>query len=128
MKKWKKGLLNALLIALTISVAIPIGRYLPGLYESVRSHGRTGDFSMHIKGMQHSVTLYGTSTCVHCKAARAYLRTAGVNFNDMVVDKSPEAARAFAKLGESSVPLLIAKNNLIVGFVADEYKSMLVKN
>jgi glutaredoxin 3 len=128
MKKLKKGILNTLLIALTISVAIPIGRYLPGLYESVRSHGRTGDFSLHVEGMQHSLTLYGTSTCVHCKAARAYLRNAGVNFNDMVVDKSPEAAQAFAKLGEGSVPVLISKNHLIVGFVADEYQSMLVKN
>jgi glutaredoxin len=122
---FKSILVNTAVLALTIAVAIPIGRYAPKLYERFQSHGRDGDYSAHIQNLPYKVTLYGTTTCVHCIAARAHLRQAGIDFNDMVIDKSAAAGKGFERLEVSSVPVLVTPKRIVVGFAVDEYDALL---
>jgi glutaredoxin len=121
----KSILLNAALLAIAVAAGITLGRYVPKLHELTRSHGKSGDFAQHVSNMPYKVTLYGTSTCPHCKNAREYLRKMHVGFNDVLIDQSPAANKAFSQLGEKGVPVLVTEHRLIVGFAQSEYNDLL---
>lgn len=123
--KIKSIVLNAVLLAATVVVGIAVGHYGSKLYTSTRSHGKSGDFAKYVNNMPYKVTLYGTSTCPHCKAAREYLRKMHVKFNDLMIDQSPAAEKTFSQLGEAAVPVLVTERQLIVGFAQSEYDDLL---
>jgi glutaredoxin len=68
------------------------------------------------------VTVYGTSWCGACKAARQYLAKRKVPFADKDIEKDPAAAaelqRKAARLGVPAdrVPILDVRGRLLVGF------------
>lgn len=67
------------------------------------------------------VTIYGTSWCGYCKVARQYLRTRGVAFQDLDIEKDPEAAKALLMLRRkhhlgSGVPVLDLGGRVVQGF------------
>jgi glutaredoxin len=116
---------NFILMAVTIAAAIAIGSQLPKLYLSWKGPERSGDFSAHVSNLPQRVTLYGTTTCQYCATARAYLIKAGIPFNDLIVDTSPTASAMFDRLSEKSVPVLVTRDKLIVGFNPAEYDRFL---
>jgi glutaredoxin 3 len=121
----KSALVNTALTILTVVAAVAIGSQLPHLVQQWRGQTRTGDFSAHIAKLPQPVTLYGTSTCPHCQAARAYLTKAGIAFNDQLIDQSQSAREQYSKLDESGVPVLVSQSKLIVGFNAKAYDELL---
>jgi len=62
------------------------------------------------------VTIYSASWCGPCKQAKAYLTSKGVPYQDIDVEKSPEGAAEFRRLGGRGVPLIVIKGEKISGF------------
>lgn len=77
------------------------------------------------------VTVYGTSWCGACKAARQYLAQRKIPFADKDVEKDPAAAaelqRKAARLGVPAdrVPILEVRGRLLVGFDRARLESLL---
>lgn len=78
-------------------------------------------------GPKFKLTLYGTTTCKYCIAARAHLHKAGVEFQDVLIDKSKDNERQFAALDQKAVPVLVTANEMVVGFDADDFEEI-IKN
>jgi glutaredoxin len=115
---------NVGVIAATAAVAIFIGGKLPYLIKQARGPFKEADYHMHVAQQPNKLTLYGTTTCPHCAAARAYLHEAGIPFNDMVIDKSEAANKAFRQLKENAVPVLVSADRLVVGFNQKAYAEL----
>jgi glutaredoxin 3 len=63
------------------------------------------------------VTIYSTTWCAFCHAAKQYLNTLGVKFEDKDVEKDPEAANeAIGKSGQLGVPVIDIGGTIIIGF------------
>lgn len=68
------------------------------------------------------VTVYGTSWCGACKAARAYLTERHIPFADKDIERDPAAARELAEKGRrlgvptDRVPVLEVRGRLLLGF------------
>jgi glutaredoxin len=73
-------------------------------------------------GQQPVVTIYGTSWCGACRAAREYMTTHKIPFVDKDIERDPEAARELAekaaKMGipTDRVPVLDVRGRLLLGF------------
>ena len=63
------------------------------------------------------VVLYGTSFCPFCVAARRLLRTKGINFEDIPLDKDHTLrAKVMARSGRNTVPQIWIGDAHIGGF------------
>jgi len=68
------------------------------------------------------VTIYGTSWCGACRAAREYMASHKIPFADKDIERDPEAARELAekaaKMGipTDRVPVLEVRGRLLLGF------------
>lgn len=122
----KKTLINFVLLAATAGAAAALGSQVPKIVSLWRGNTQTGNFSEHIANQQAPLTLYGTTTCPYCEKAREHLKRAGIPFNDRMIDKSDDASALYAKLDQSSVPVLVSANKLIVGFNKAEYDKLSV--
>lgn len=68
-----------------------------------------------------NVTIYTTSTCGYCKAAKEYMTSHNVKYTEINVGVDQMKAREMIeKSGQMGVPVLVVENNgqeeLIVGF------------
>ncbi|NLM36157.1 MAG: glutaredoxin family protein [Clostridiales bacterium] len=64
-----------------------------------------------------SVTVYSTTTCPWCVKAKDYLKSKGIEFNDINVSLDPRAAQEMIeKSGQRGVPVLDINGNIVVGF------------
>jgi glutaredoxin 3 len=67
--------------------------------------------------MDHTVTIYTTSTCSWCQAAKQHLSSHGVSFEEVDVAANMERAREMVqKSGQYGVPVLDIDGEIIVGF------------
>jgi glutaredoxin len=119
--KIKDVLLSAAMLCITVAIAMPVGTIGAKYYDKYRGHSIEGDFSQHVDKLPFKLTLYGTSTCLHCKSAREHLNAAGIAFNDVLVDASPEAERKFHSLGIQGVPVLLSRNSLVSGYYTHDF-------
>jgi glutaredoxin len=77
------------------------------------------------------VTLYGTSWCGACKAARQYLSSRKIPFADKDIERDPAAARELAdkaaRLGVKAdrVPILDVRGRLLIGFDKTRFEALL---
>jgi len=63
------------------------------------------------------VTVYSAVWCAYCHMAMEYLKSKGVEFKSIDVDKDPSAAQAiFAKTGQAGVPVVEIGDETILGF------------
>lgn len=123
-QKLRKNLRDTALMALTVAVAAFVGSHTPQFYQKWKGVGRGGDFSEHVANQPERLTLYGTTTCPACITAREYLRSADVPFNDRLIDKTEAEKMMYLKLGEHSVPVLVSRNKVLVGFNREAYSEM----
>lgn len=126
--KIKKFLKDIFAFFLTIILAIAVGIYAPKIYEKYKSHIKLGDYSMHFNRTQKSVIVYGTSSCIHCKKARDYLKYHNIYFEDALIDTSNESEKYFNSLGVESVPVLVTRDALVVGYREKDYEKILARN
>jgi glutaredoxin len=77
------------------------------------------------------VTIYGTSWCGACRAAREFLTERKIPFADKDVERDPEAARELAakaaKMGipTDRVPVIDVRGVLLLGFDRARIESLL---
>jgi glutaredoxin len=71
------------------------------------------------------VVLFSTSTCPYCQHTRDLLRAQSVDYEDLVIDQSPEAKRQFEALAGSAVPVLFIGDRRITGFHEDTIRESL---
>jgi glutaredoxin len=68
------------------------------------------------------VTIYGTSWCGACRAARSYFQQRGIPFADKDIESDPEAAHELSEkaskvgLPTDRVPVLDVRGRLLLGF------------
>lgn len=82
---------------------------------------------------QHTVTLYGLSTCIHCRHAIEFLEQSGVNFDRIYVDQLEGEERAeILSIVKSynpriSFPTIVVDDGkyVIVGFQPNEIREAL---
>src|SRR6185312_17310634 len=73
-------------------------------------------------GTKPVVTIYGTSWCGACRAAREYMTSHNIPFADKDIERDPDAARELAekaaKMGipTDRVPVLDVRGRLLLGF------------
>ena len=108
--------INIVLVALTVGIAVPLGKYLANLNENIKSHALVGNYEQFLVGRPYALTLYGTSTCEYCELTRKYLAEAGVPYNDFRIDKRPELDLEFRRLDQRGVPVLLTKNRILTGY------------
>ncbi|MBC3911301.1 glutaredoxin family protein [Undibacterium umbellatum] len=122
--KYRKYLKDGFVLLATAALAVVLGSHAPGWYKTWQGPFKKGDYSVHVKSLPHSLTLYGTSTCPHCETARNYLKQAGIPFNDLILDQSKAATESYKQLGETGVPVLISENRMLVGFSSEGYAAL----
>lgn len=81
--------------------------------------------------MVATVTLYGLTSCTHCKETRSFLADRGVSFECIYVDlligdERSEALRELKRLNpEVTFPTVVVGERVIVGFKRDRIESAL---
>lgn len=64
-----------------------------------------------------AVTIYSAPWCSFCHMAKRYLDSLNVNYKDIDVDASSEAAQQLvAKTGQAGIPVLEIGDQTIIGF------------
>ncbi len=64
-----------------------------------------------------NVKVYSTQTCPYCDMAKQYLRSRGVEFEDIDVSQNHAAAmEMIQKSGQNGVPQIEINGRIIVGF------------
>lgn len=67
--------------------------------------------------MTHQVTIYTTPTCSWCQAAKAYLSSRGITFEEVDVSVDVNKARQLVeKTGQYGVPVLDIDGEMVIGF------------
>jgi glutaredoxin 3 len=63
------------------------------------------------------VTVYSAVWCAYCHMAMEYLKSKGVEYKAVDVDKDPKAAQEiFDKTGQAGVPVVEIGDEIILGF------------
>lgn len=62
------------------------------------------------------VTIYTSSTCTYCKAAKAYLDENNIDYTEKHVDTDREAMNELIAKGHRGVPVINIDGEEIVGF------------
>jgi glutaredoxin len=71
------------------------------------------------------ITLYTTSWCPVCKAAKAYLKARGLAYQEFDVETDPKAAAQYHAYGGHGVPLALIDGATVTGFSAATYDQRL---
>lgn len=66
------------------------------------------------------VTIYTSSTCPHCKAAKNYLKENNIEFEEKNVDEDRSAVDYLVEKGHRGVPVINIDGEDIVGFNKDK--------
>ena len=75
------------------------------------------------------IKVYSTPACPYCEMTKDFLRSRGVEFEDIDVSKDPEKAREMiSKTGFTGVPQIEINGKMIIGFdveaIEDEIKNI----
>lgn len=78
---------------------------------------------------QPSVTVYSTTWCAFCHAAKDYFDKLGVKYTDHDVEKEPKyAEESVKKSGQMGIPVIDINGTIIVGFDRPKIDAALAKN
>lgn len=72
------------------------------------------------------IKVYGTSWCHYCNAAREFFKEKRIPFEDINIEKNPEAAKEIIeKSGQMGVPVILIGEKVIVGFNREQIEDLL---
>lgn len=80
-----------------------------------------------MKNKPPRITLYSTSSCVHCRQLKTWLQQHRIPFIEMDVQHNARAFKDFQRHGGHGVPLLIVGERKIQGFNAKQLPAQLRK-
>ena len=75
-----------------------------------------------------SVTIYSTPTCTYCQLAKEFFKANGIDYTevDVAADQS-KLKEMVEKSGQMGVPVILAGDNVIVGFDEEKIREILGK-
>lgn len=73
------------------------------------------------------VTIYTAPTCVHCKAAKAYMKEHNIPYEEKNVMEDADARSWMLERGYRGVPVITVNEEEIVGFDKERLESLLEK-
>jgi len=114
--RWVQLLAECILFGTIVVLAVPAGRLAAYGYRLYQNRPIAGDYASYLRGKPQSLSLYGSTTCAACKAARARLRELSIPYNDLLIDQSPDARSEWNRLQQDSVPVFVLKDKLWVGY------------
>ncbi len=76
-------------------------------------------------GAKGSVKLYTTTWCGYCTKARAHLKSKGIPYEDLDVEKSAQGKQEYASLKGRGVPVILIGNQRMDGFDPARMDTML---
>lgn len=67
--------------------------------------------------MSKNITMYTTTWCPDCRAAKKFLKMKGIVFNEIDIEQNPDAAKRVMELndGMKMVPTLDIEGTIVVG-------------
>jgi glutaredoxin 3 len=72
------------------------------------------------------VTIFSTPTCTYCKAAKEFFKENNVAYEEVDLQAHPERiGEMIEKSGQRGVPVILAKNQVLVGFDQSELEQIL---
>ncbi len=72
------------------------------------------------------VKIYSTPTCMYCEMAKDFFDEKGVTYENFDVSKDLAKRKEMVeKSGQMGVPVMIIKDNVVVGFDEDRLKELL---
>ncbi|MFZ6657923.1 glutaredoxin family protein [Undibacterium sp. TJN19] len=72
--------------------------------------GKTSNYQQPV------ITLYGTTWCGYCAAAREFFNANGIVYKDLDVENSNEGYQAYKTLGVNGIPAIVIGGELVEGF------------
>ncbi len=100
--------------------------YLQALGKLKRTHNVRLERAGYNKCM---VTIYSTRTCGFCHAAKQYLASRNIDYEEVKVDEIPDGAELLIqKSGQLGVPVIEVNDKIIVGFNRPALDAELAKN
>jgi glutaredoxin-like YruB-family protein len=75
-----------------------------------------------------SVTIYSTPTCTYCQLAKEFFKANGIEYTE--IDVAADRAKLqdmVEKSGQMGVPVILAGDNVIVGFDEEKIREILGK-
>jgi len=84
-------------------------------------------YSWYLGGLKMpKVKVYSTPTCPFCVKAKEFLKEHNIEFEDIDVSKSQEAAKEMMdKTGQMGVPVLDIDGEIIIGFDVEKIRDVL---
>lgn len=72
------------------------------------------------------VVIYSTPACPYCNMAKEYFKKHGIKFEDIDVAANPDKAQEMiSKSGQMGVPVILAGEEVIIGFDKDKIARLL---
>lgn len=72
------------------------------------------------------ITIYITHNCAYCNAVKMYLKQNGFKYTEFDVSRDLKKRIEIAKLtGQSSVPVIIIDNKIVIGFNIKQLNKLL---
>ena len=73
-----------------------------------------------------NVRIYTSPTCRWCNQAKSYLSEHGVTYDEHDISSNQAAAEEAVRLaGRKALPVIVAEDQVMVGFYEDELEDML---
>lgn len=113
-----KILVNLALVAACLAAGLWAGPHLRAAYAHWFPPPEfvTGNYEALYRQTGKPVVMFSTSECPYCRKARELFKREGVDYQDLVIDQSPDANRQFEALGAGGVPQLFIGDRRITGF------------
>ncbi|MDD7593498.1 MAG: glutaredoxin family protein [Peptoniphilaceae bacterium] len=70
------------------------------------------------------VTIYTTPTCVHCKAAKAYMQENDIPYTEKNVVEDTEARAWMNERGYRGVPVIVVDGEEMMGFDPQKFNEL----
>jgi glutaredoxin-like YruB-family protein len=76
--------------------------------------------------MNKKIKVYGVPTCPFCKRAKEFLKSKGLNFEDIDVAADHNLAKEMIKKsGQMSIPVIEIDGEIIIGFDKEKIEMLL---
>lgn len=74
---------------------------------------------------QPPVILYATAWCGYCAATRQLFAANGIQYTELDIEKSSDAAEAHRRLGGNGVPLIVVGDDIVKGYNEAQLRNLL---
>ena len=128
----KSMAINVATIALAIAIGLPLGIALMRQFNPdaapptpIALAGDTANLVFN--DTSTDLVLFASTTCEFCKAGIQFLDKSGANYKVYFIDQDAQAKKTYEAMQTKGVPVLISKQQYIIGFSEDVWARFLGK-